>query len=163
MKTINIYATLAFIAAGIMLLFAVKIETHVIALMSQNVPLCQTPCDNTNRYPTGMISDACTTISQADAQKFFSAYKEAGVTSGLSNQAGAWIGKDLIDKLFTCNTNNGAFLLMGFDKSTTPAKVCFMVVGAKSAKFKTTASPNTATPYCRLDAMCPAICDGLTY
>lgn len=163
MKTLNYYATLAFIAAGIMLLFAIKIESHIVTLISLPAPPpCQGPCDNTNRFPSGMISDGCKTITQNDAQTFFNAFKEAGATSGLSNQRGAWIGKDLIDKLFTCNTNNGAYILMGLDKTTSPVKVCFMLIGGRSEKFKTTATANATTPYYRLDAMCPALCDGLT-
>ena len=111
------------------------------------------PCDNKERYNPSMPLDHSTTIDNGSAQLMFNSY-----TTDNPAPYGAWLGKELIDTIFTMGDYNGISVLLGKDINGTN---CFMIKGSKGT-FRT--MPLSAMPpdYFRLDAMCPAYCDGLT-
>ena len=148
----NIYGTVTFVAGIAMMIAAVAI-----------VMLGQSPCDNTNRFNSGMKTDACIPMDKATAQALYNNHKtfRLPANSTLPLPQGAWIGKELIDQLFTDNSNNGLYIILGLDNSGSTPKVCFMLSSYKQ-DFRTTVPVTSAKPYFRLDAMCPALCDGLT-
>ena len=112
-------------------------------------------CDNSGRFSSKMETDSCKAIDSTEAQGDFSRYIG---TSGISVPYGAWIGKDLLDTLFSGNDSNGVFIMLGKDAS---GNNCFLLTVGKT-NYRTLAKPiPDASTYFRLDAMCPALCDGL--
>lgn len=112
-------------------------------------------CDNSGRFDGKMDRDSCEAIDSTEAQADFSRYIR---TSGVSEPFGAWIGKDLIDTLFSGNDSNGVFIMIGKDAA---GRNCFLLTVGKT-NYRTLAIPNPDTKtYFRLEAMCPALCDGL--
>ena len=113
------------------------------------------PCDNKERYSTTMKQDSCKTIEMTEAKLLFKNYI---ANDSVHAPFGAWLGKELIDTIFTTGNYNGLTIMLGRDSNDS---TCFIIKGSKG-DFLTMPVKATPTSYFRLDAMCPAYCDGLS-
>ena len=153
MATKNFYANMTFAASAVIL------GVTVYLIFFSGGPYDPDPCvcDNGKRIEASMSTDHSIIINKTEAQAYFDEYRHA-----VSNKVpfGVWIGKELIDQLFTCNYYNGVYILLGADGMT--AQTCFMIKGGREP-VRTSVTGITDESYVKLDAMCPTYCDGLDY
>ena len=121
-----------------------------------SIPLVPiSPCDNKERYSSTMTKDSCKTIEMTEALLLFKNYI---ANDSVHAPFGAWLGKELIDTIFTIGNFNGLTIMLGRDSNDS---TCFIIKGSEG-DFLTMPVKATPTDYFRLDAMCPAYCDGLS-
>ena len=152
MPSKDTYSTITLAAA--VLLFGGSLYLYMAC--AEHMSTDPSVCDNSGRFGTAMENDNCIAIDKTTAQGLFDNYQAA---SGIAAPYGAWIGKDLIDLAFTKNDSNGIFIFLG--KDATSGETCFMLTTGKT-NYRTAAIGSDVNTYFKLDAMCPAICNGLT-
>ncbi len=119
-------------------------------------PSDATVCENANRMDTLLMKNVNpTAIDSSSAQKMFDLYKQ---NDSIKEPWGAWIGKEMIDQLFTRNNKNGLSIILG--KDTITNETCFIIT-ADSTELRTNVSIDEKNKFLRLNAMCPTYCDGL--